>query len=169
MTPSMTVPLEYDRRTIWFHWVSAVLLIAQWPIGKIMVLPSPPDRSDLLYAIHVAIGLLVAGITLARVVWHFRRPAPGILSMPKIERIAYRANHYLLYGLLGVLSFTGIAILLAASGFSAFELVKNTGPHTQHEIASTVFAGLFLMHFTGAVVYQARKGQTLRRMGVRLR
>ena len=46
-----------------FHWASAAAIITMWPIGKIMVSTNPPSAT--LYSIHVGLGLIVAGFTLA--------------------------------------------------------------------------------------------------------
>lgn len=88
--------------------------------------------------------------------------------MPRWEKILFVANHYVLYGLLGVLSLTGIVILLSAGSFDAIALAKSGGPNVQHEIASNIFLAMFVMHVGGVVYYQVTKGRTLRRMGVPL-
>lgn len=155
----------YDKGAIRFHWVSAALILMLWPIGKIMAAASGPPSST-LYAIHVGLGLTVSAVTVGRVVWILRGQRPAALDMPRWERILFAANHYLLYGLLLALSLSGIAMLLAAGSFDAIALRKNDGPRDQHELASTVFLLMFVMHVAGVVYYQVKKGKTLRRMGV---
>ena len=156
----------YSKAVIRFHWATAVAIIAMWPIGKIMVNGKPP--SQFLYSVHVGLGLIVAAATLVRVVYVLRSERPEELEMPRWEKILFVANHYLLYGLLGVLSLTGIAMLLSAGTFEAIPLAKNQGPSAQHEIASLIFLLLFVMHVAGVVYYQVKQGKTLRRMGVPL-
>ena len=158
---------QYDRASVLFHWASAAVILTMWPIGKLMV-RHDGEPSQLLYSTHVVLGLSVALVTLGRVIWVFRRQPPEDLDMPRWERLLFAANHYALYGLLLLLAASGIAILLAAGGFDALALAKNDGPREQHEIGSTVFLLLFLMHVAGVVYYQVKKGRTLRRMGVPL-
>lgn len=158
-------PTAYDRPTVIFHWVSAIVILAMWPIGKIMT-HSSGEPSTALYSTHVGLGLAVSAITVARVIWIFRRRRPAELPMPRWERILFVANHYVLYGLLLLLSLSGIAMLLAAGSFDAVALSKNDGPSGQHEVVSTIFLLMFVMHVAGVVYYQVRKGATLRRMGV---
>jgi cytochrome b561 len=154
----------YNRTSVIFHWVSAIAIIALWPIGKIMAGTNPP--SSALYTTHVGLGLVVAGVTLVRVIWILGTERPEELEMPRWERMLFVANHYVLYGLLVLLSISGIAMLLAAGGFDAVALAKNDGPSERHELASTVFLLMFLMHVAGVVYYQVRYGRTMRRMGV---
>ncbi|MDJ0925623.1 MAG: cytochrome b/b6 domain-containing protein [Acidimicrobiia bacterium] len=160
----MSAPAVYNRGSVTFHWGTALAIIAMWPIGKIMVGTSPPSAA--LYAIHVGLGLVVAGATLARVVWVIRTDRPEHLEMPRWERVLFAVNHYVLYGLLALLSISGIAMLLAAGGFDAEALAKNDGPSDQHRVLSIVFLLMFVMHVAGVVYYQVRKGRTLRRMRV---
>lgn len=135
-----------------------------WPIGKIMTAGDPP--SSILYSVHVGLGLVVAAITVARIIWIFRTDRPERLEMPHWERILFAANHYILYGLLLLLAVSGIAMLLAAGSFDAQALAKNDGPSGQHEAASTIFLLMFVMHIGGVVYYQVKRGRTLRRMGL---
>ncbi len=160
----MTSSAEYNKGSVIFHWATAAAIVAMWPIGKIMVSTRPP--SPLLYSIHIGLGLIVAGITLARVIWVLLSDRPEHLEMPRWERALFVVNHYTLYGLLALLSVSGIAMLLAAGTFDTYALAKNDGPRDQHEIASTVFLLMFVMHVAGVVYYQVRKGSTLRRMGL---
>lgn len=136
-----------------------------WPLGKIMV-GVIDEPSQFLYSIHVGLGLVVAVVTLARVVWVFRSQSPEELDMPRWEKLLFVANHYVLYGLLGILSLTGIVTLLSVGSLDAVALRKGDGPKEQHEIASTVFLLMFVMHVAGVIYYQVKKGKTLRRMGV---
>jgi cytochrome b561 len=138
-----------------------------WPIGKIMVSVDPPNQ--ILYRSHLALGLLVATATVARVISGWRGQKPEELSMPRWERILFVANHYALYGLLLILSVTGIVVLLRTGGFDAAALRKNQDrPKDVHELASLVFLLMIVAHVAGVVYYQVTKGKTLRRMGVPL-
>ena len=166
MDSAQTSPSVYNKGAVRFHWISATAIIVMWPIGKIMThLISKP--SQFLYSVHIGLGLVVAALTLARVIWIFRTQRPEELEMPRWEKTLFVANHYVLYGLLGLLSLSGIVMLVTAGGFDAVALRKNIdGPNDQHELASTVFLVMFVMHVGGVVYYQVKKGKTLRRMGV---
>jgi cytochrome b561 len=136
-----------------------------WPIGKIMA-HTGGKPSQVLYSIHIGLGLVVAAVTLLRVIWVIRRERPEELEMPRWEKILFVANHYVLYGLLGLLSLSGIVMLVSAGGFDAIAIFKGDGPNDQHELASTLFLVMFVMHVAGVVYYQVKRGKTLQRMGV---
>jgi len=159
-----TTASSYTRAAIRFHWASAAAIMLMWPIGKIMVGTKPP--SQFLYSVHVGLGLVVAVVTVARAISLWRGPRPDELEMPRWEKTLFVANHYALYGLLVILSLTGIVMLVSAGSFDAVALRKGDGPKEQHEIASLVFLLMFVIHVAGVVYYQVTKGKTLRRMGV---
>ncbi len=156
---------SYDRGAIRFHWASALGILLLWPLGKLMT-PGAGPPSTALYTIHVIVGLTIALLTIARIVWVIRHERPSQLDMPKWEKLLLVANHVVLYGVLLVLSISGIGILLAAGSLDAIALAKSDGPNDQHGIASTVFLLMFVMHVAGVVYYQVKKGNTMRRMGV---
>ncbi len=81
----------YSRAIVRFHWVTAVAIITMWPIGKIMVGGKPP--SQFLYSVHVGLGLVVAIVTLVRVIWVLRSQRPEELEMPRWEKVLFVANH----------------------------------------------------------------------------
>lgn len=164
-TKDNSAPAAYDKTGVIFHWASALAILLLWPIGKIMVSFGETPNS-VLYPLHVIIGLGVAITTVARVIWVLRHQRPQELEMPRWERILFVANHYVLYILLLLLSLSGFVMLISAGSLDAFALAKNDGPHDQHELASTVFAVMFVMHVAGVIYYQVKNGKTLKRMGV---
>ncbi|MCP4304369.1 MAG: hypothetical protein GY926_27195 [bacterium] len=156
---------SYDKTAVVFHWASAAAILLLWPIGKIMT-HTGETPNTVLYPLHVIIGLAVALTTVARVIWVLRHERPEELEMPRWEKILLVANHYVLYILLLLLSMSGIVMLLSAGSLDALALAKNKGPRDQHELASTVFLVMFVMHVGGVIYYQVKNGRTLKRMGV---
>ncbi len=169
VTPMRTgndpAPSAYDKTAVVFHWASALAILLLWPIGKIMANTGDTPNS-VLYPLHVIIGLGVAAATVARAIWVFRHQRPEELEMPRWEKILFVTNHYVLYIVLLLLSLSGIVMLISAGSLDAFALAKNDGPRDQHELASTLFALMFVMHVAGIIYYQVKHGKTLKRMGV---
>ncbi len=159
------VASAFDRTAVRFHWASAIAILMLWPIGKIMAHTDDAPNS-VLYPLHVIIGLGVTLATIARVVWALRHQRPEALEMPRWEKTLFVANHYLLYILLLVLSLTGIVMLVSAGSLDAIALRKTDGPKDQHELASTLFAVMFVVHVAGVTYYHVKHGKTLKRMGV---
>ena len=68
---------RYPLLSIIFHWATAVLIIALFAIGWSMVdLPRGPERSA-TFALHKSLGLTVLLLSVFRVFWRWRFPAPA--------------------------------------------------------------------------------------------
>ena len=117
---------SYDRGMIRFHWASAAGLLVLWPLGKLMTRGSGPPSSA-LYTVHVVLGVTIAALTIARIVWMIRHERPEELDMPRWERVLFAVNHVALYAVLLALSISGIGILLAAGSLDATALAKSDG------------------------------------------
>ena len=159
----------YGRLGIFLHWVTAALILTLWPLGKLM-----EDGPDWLYTLHIWLGLLVCGLTLVRVWWHFTQPKPEKLEMPRWEQVLFVANHYGLYIVLLLSSFSGIGILLAVGGLPPFtdfdiETAGDSQPGEFHETPANLMMLLLIMHVAGVLYYQFTKGKTLKRMGVKIK
>lgn len=111
-------------------------------------------------------GLTVALLAIARIVWINRHERPSEPDLPRWEKLLFVAHHVVLHSVFLVLSISGIGILLAAGSLDAMALAKSDGPNDQHGIASTVFLLMFVRHVAGGVYYRVKKGNTMRRMGV---
>lgn len=160
----------YSRVSVALHWASALLILVQWPIGKFMISGDPIAGNAT--TLHVWLGLLVAVLTIVRVLMHFLGPKPEPLPMPSWERWLYELNHYGLYIALLLASLTGVGMLFTAGQIplpgdtykTAFLSRGRAGD--LHEGPANVFIFLLIMHVLGVASYQFSKGRTLRRMRV---
>lgn len=164
-------PAAYNRTSQIFHWVSALILIGMWGMGKIMVDAADSPLKTTMYRGHVVAGILITLITIGRIVWLLRSARPAPLAMPRWESLAFIWNHRLLYAAIVLLAFSGLAMLqLSGIGLNPAavspDLIQNVPPREGHELFSTLFLLLFLMHLGGVFYYQFSKGNTLGRMGV---
>ncbi|NTU81397.1 MAG: hypothetical protein HGA45_18795 [Chloroflexales bacterium] len=172
---SRPTPTTYGRLTQALHWVSTVLIVALFPLGMVMVRLADGALKTTLYGVHIAAGLLLAALTLIRLVGRFVEPAPatpGGMSRPR--RIAFHGVHVLLYLVLVPLTASGVAMLLA-SGLSLWPpavvpsaILHDLGPRVGHDIGSKVYMVIVVVHIAGALLYQRFKGDVLRRIGVAL-
>jgi cytochrome b561 len=96
---TLTMPGKYDARTIWLHWVSALLIIFMWGgAHAIDWFPKGPQRVD-ARSIHIVVGVTLLLLIAYRLVWRLR--SGTIFDDPKT--IAWRLSkvvHYLLYALI---------------------------------------------------------------------
>ena len=101
---------RYDTMTIVLHWLTAILVVAQW-LGAQTIdwFPRGPLRID-VRSMHITFGIVLAAILLVRIVWRLTggRVLPpadkGILQM-----IA-KAAHWGLYGLVAAMLLVGMVL-----------------------------------------------------------
>jgi cytochrome b561 len=90
-----------------FHWLIAILIVAQGAIGLIMVELGMTPTKVKVFALHKSIGLTILGLALLRLAWRAAQRVPRDPPMPCWQRIAARASHFLLYALILVLPISG--------------------------------------------------------------
>jgi cytochrome b561 len=90
---------NYDNLAIALHWLTAVLVVVQFAMAISWDYFAKPTRQA-MESIHVSLGLLLAVVVVARIVWRLipghQRPA----AVSGWVEIASKGVHYLLYALL---------------------------------------------------------------------
>ncbi len=161
---------NYGTLSRGLHWVTAGLVLVLVPLGLAMTRVNDGDNTT-MYRVHVALGLLIAVLTIIRVIWRFFEPSPTPPPMPRWREWLYAANHYALYVGLLVLAITGIATLVT-NDLTPFppsvvaSEVDDVKAGDAHFVLALIYTGLFLMHVAGVVAYHRRKGPVLNKMGV---
>lgn len=172
-------PTNYGVTSIALHWLIAAAVFGLFALGYWMVglnyysswYRTAPD-------IHKAVGILLFGLMLFRVLWRFLSPGPGPLaSHSAMTRLATKAGHGLLYVGLFALMISGYLISTAdgrpVSVFGWFEVpAMITGIPEQADIAGLVheYLAWALVIFSGLHALAALKHHfidrdpTLRRM-----
>lgn len=165
----------YGRVAQLFHWAGTLVIVLLIPLGMVMVRLGAGDTKTMLYGVHIALGLLIAVLTVARLIWRFTDPTPATPpGMSKGRRLAFHGVHILLYVLLFPLIASGIGMLLT-SGLSLWPgavdpaaISRDLAPRVGHDIGSKVYLVLVVAHIGGVALYQRLKGDVLSRMGVRI-
>jgi cytochrome b561 len=168
-----STPERYDRTTIVLHWLTAVLVIVQWTIGRTTgLLPRGPLRVD-IWSVHVVLGVCIALVLVARIVWRLRRGRrlPGVGTAP--ERAAASFVHIALYVVLAVVVVLGFANTYV-HGFPLFNMITLPGKQDMativrvngwHGLAANVLAGLIVLHTIAALFHHyVRRDGVMRRM-----
>jgi len=108
---------RYDRVAVALHWVVAVAVFVMIGLGWYMTeIPKGTPARGVFYNLHKSIGVTLAVIVLARVVWRWRhRPPPLPAGTANWIVNAARLNHGLLYVLL---------VLMPVAGFTASNFTK---------------------------------------------
>ena len=94
------VPDRYDKATIRYHWITALLVVMLWIVGQTIDdfargMPRTSVRSG-----HIAGGVLLAVILVARIWWRVRSGTRVAPANQGLADVAARAVHGLLYVLL---------------------------------------------------------------------
>jgi cytochrome b561 len=105
----MTSIKTYDHKTIYYHWISAALILGLWFIGQNIDSFSKGDPRVIVRSIHITLGIILAVIFALRLKWKAQggvklpQATPGMLGKLAI------GVHHLLYLLLGLTLVVGIA------------------------------------------------------------
>jgi len=99
---------SYDRVAIALHWMTALLVVANFALAQTWDWFSKPT-AGLMEDTHMSFGVLLTIVVVARLVWRW---LPGH-QMSSLEagwvKLASKATHYLLYGLLAAEAALGFA------------------------------------------------------------
>jgi len=115
-----------------FHWLIALLILTIIPIGLIANdlardIRNPDIASDIedftrafwLFSLHKTLGVTIFFVALARILWAFTQPRPGLLNPSnRGEAFAAQTVHWLLYGALVLVPLTGWITHAATSGYA---------------------------------------------------
>jgi cytochrome b561 len=96
------------------HWLMAVLIIAMLFIGVGMA-GSATARYNTLIALHRPLGIAILVLAALRLAVRVVNPPPPLPDdLPKLQQIAARLSHYVLYALMFIMPLLGWAMLSAA-------------------------------------------------------
>lgn len=171
---------RYSTVAIWFHWTTAMLVIANLAIGLLheSLLSGLANAIDL----HKSIGLTVLALTAGRVAWRLgHRPPPLPADMSVMEKTAAHLAHGALYMLMIVMPLTGWMMTSGAKRYPLtwFGLVDvpylPIAPnlagfgHEAHEILGWLMLALVGIHILAALRHHLilRDGVISRMMPVR--
>ena len=123
MNTDPRAPASYDARTILLHWLTALLVVAQW-LGAHAIdwFPRGPLRVD-MRSVHIVLGVVLVGLLIWRLAWRSTGGRKLPPASPGVLGLAASLVHGLLYGLLLVI--VGLGLLnVWVRGDSLFGLVQ---------------------------------------------
>lgn len=108
--------VRYGAVAMTFHWVIAAVLVSNIAFGFYVHNMAEDDPDHFAYVqIHKSIGLTILFLAVLRLLWRLFDPPPMLPEgMPKWERLAARASHWSLYGLMFAIPLTGWAVVSAS-------------------------------------------------------
>lgn len=176
--------LRYGGVTKFFHWLTALLILALIASGLFAEDLPYETQAQLtqkawFFSVHKTMGVAVFFVALLRIIWAISQPKPGLLNADKkLESWLAETVHWVLYGSLVIVPLAGWISHAAASGFAPIWwplgqnlpfIPKSTGIEhafgTLHVIAGKVLIGALLLHAAGALKHHfIDRDSTLRRM-----
>ncbi|MGQ0708410.1 MAG: cytochrome b [Rhodoferax sp.] len=170
VVPSVSPP-AYTRTAVLLHWVLALALFGLLGMGWYMAgLPFSPQRLK-LYNWHKWAGVTVLALSLVRLLWRLKHPAPALPAhiaqvMPRWQHWAHHGTHGALYGLFFVVPLLGWAYSSAAGfpvvWFGVLPLPDWVGADKAlaeaikpwHGLAAYALLGLVVLHVAAALKHQ---------------
>lgn len=173
----MEHPRQYNAVLRAIHWLTAVVVVGLFAVGWWMVdLTYYSDWYKTAPYWHKSIGILLALLTVFRLVWRKAKGTPAIEGS-KLEKAGAHAAHHLIYVLLFLIFASGYLISTsdgrAIEVFNWFsvpalgELFPNQSDiaGTVHYYAAFVLIGLAALHAAAALKHHfINKDNTLRKM-----
>jgi cytochrome b561 len=102
-----TSRLAYGNLAKLLHWIIAAILVAQFALGWLM--PTVRRGMEPGYGMHthISIGIVVLALIVVRLCWRLAHPVAPAAELPRWQRVASEAVHWLLYLLVFVTTVSG--------------------------------------------------------------
>ncbi len=155
---------EYGLISKILHWISAILLFIQIPIGFYLVDLDFGSRRISIENIHVLLGLSIFYIVILRLINKILNPIPN--SDPSIfkgQKFLAKFNHLLLYVTILLITFSGILKKLFNGEtlvifFKKIQINDNFELAEQfyeiHIIANYLLIGLIVVHILAVIAHK---------------
>jgi cytochrome b561 len=151
MSSTSTENALYDRPdsfgwvSILVHWVTTIVIIALWFIGRSISEQDSLEAIDARRSLHVTIALCAWLVLLFRIVWRLRQGHPRAKGQTMfIHRVA-RTVHYVMLVVIAAMMTSGPAVAFvdnqAISGFAL----------KVHAMSASILFALVLIHLGGTL------------------
>ncbi|OSP54929.1 cytochrome b/b6 domain-containing protein [Pseudoruegeria sp. SK021] len=177
-------PRSYGAVTKTFHWLTALLILTELPLGLIANDMAYDTSNALalkgtLFSLHKTIGITIFAVALLRILWAITQPKPVLLHPDRrIESWLAETVHWLLYISLVIVPLSGWISHAASAGFApiwwpfgqGLPLVPQDPTLSHffgglHEVFTKVLAASVVLHIIGALKHHViDRDLTLTRM-----
>jgi len=105
----MELASRYTRVAVVLHWVIAIVVLLQVPLGWWMqeIPKQPPGPRAEMFNLHKSIGLTVLALMIVRLAWRIGHKPPVLPPMPRWQAVAAKCTHSALYVLVVAMPLTG--------------------------------------------------------------
>ena len=164
---------KFSKSTIVVHWLSAIIILTLFPLGKYMTGLDPIDKIGLV-KLHAFGGVVILLLTLYRTFLFFKHERPQDLKTgSKFNDKLAVWIHNAFYFLLIAIGISGLSVLFTggyidAFGTGATEMIKSPEeipPLKAHGLLSFILMALLVLHVVGVIKhYILKKENTLKRI-----
>jgi len=146
------------------HWLMALAILTMLFIGVAMI--ASLSCYHALIGIHKPLGILILALAAIRLINRLLNPPPALpAQLPKIQKFAAAASHYLLYTLMVALPLIGWAMLSAGNLpitlYGAWHLPAILAPNPMlyailrklHGLLALLFFATILVHLAAALLH----------------
>lgn len=167
---------KYSSRTVWIHWLSAILIVGLIFSGINMEHNHNIAEKFKIYKIHFALGLIVFVLTGIRTIALFKDTRPKELNVRKFHLRFVKVVHYGFYVIIMWMCISGSSSLIIENLYPAIinnninelpEIGANGMSFmmiSHHILAKFVFL-LLIFHVVGFIIHLIRKREnTLKRI-----
>lgn len=139
-------PDSFGWISIALHWLTAVVIITLWFLGKSIEFQSADQLAD-RRSLHVTLGLIAWLLLAVRIFWRLRHSHPRARGQStRIHQLA-RFTHYWMLTLLGVMLMSGPLLAWTLSYQPGIAGVI----HRVHALSANLLALLIVIHIAGAL------------------
>lgn len=111
----LETPARYGYIAMLLHWLVAVLIIAAFALGVVMVdIPGLTPTKLRYFSWHKWLGVTVLSLAALRLLWRLWQGAPPAVPMPRWQQRASAIGHVILYVLMFAVPLSGYFYSLAA-------------------------------------------------------
>ncbi|PCI31010.1 MAG: hypothetical protein COB60_12985 [Flavobacteriaceae bacterium] len=164
---------KFSKGTIITHWLTALLILILFPLGKYMEGLEISEKMGLIKA-HAILGILVLILTIIRTVSFFKHQRPvnlktGSKFNDKLAVWIHNIFYFLLFGI----AISGLATMILGGYGEALktgtiDMIKSHSeipPLKPHGIMATIMMILLVMHIVGFIKHLIiKKENTLKRI-----
>ena len=164
---------KYSKGTIVIHWLTALLILILFPLGKYMEGLDPSDKMSLI-KIHIILGIIVFLLTIIRSWLFFKAPRPDDLKTgskfnDKLAVWIHNAFYFLLFGIalagIAAMILGGYGDALSTGNAELIILPDEIPPLKAHGVMALILMLLLGMHVIGVIKhYLFRKENTIKRI-----
>lgn len=100
---------DYGTIAKWLHWLTALCFLLAYVSVKYRHWFTEKDTPENWTALqlHLSVGITVAVIVLLRIIWKLYDTSPGPEPGTKMEHLAAKMGHYVLYAVMIIMPVTG--------------------------------------------------------------